>query len=91
VAGFAQSAHVFELLGFLPVIGPLARFMALLLAFFGVWIGTATAHELSGWRTILLPVIYIISMMVGVVFLFTVIQGTAFTVESLLTDFGLAQ
>ena len=91
VAGFAQGAHVLELLEFLPVIGPLARILALLLAFFGVWIGTATAHELSGWRTILLPVIYIVSLIVGVVFLLAVVQGTAFTVQSLLADFGLVQ
>ena len=46
VAGFAQSAHILELLGFIPVIGPIARFMALILALFGIWIGTTTAHEL---------------------------------------------
>jgi uncharacterized membrane protein YvlD (DUF360 family) len=91
VAGFAQSAHILELLVFLPVIGPLARFTALLLAFFGVWVGTAAAHELSGWRTILLPVIFIITTVIGVVFVFAVIQGTAFTISSLLTSFGLAQ
>ena len=90
VAGFAQSAHILELLAFLPVIGPLARFIALLMVFFGIWVGMATAHELSGWRTVLLPVIYIITMVVGVVFLFAVIQGTSFVIDSLLIDFGLS-
>ena len=90
VAGFAQSAHILELLGFLPVIGPLARIMALLLTIFGVWVGTAAAHELSGWRTVLLPVLYIITTVVGVAFLYAAIQGTAFAVDSLLVDFGLS-
>jgi hypothetical protein len=89
VAGFAQSAHVLEVLGFLPVIGALARFIALLLAIFGVWIGTATAHELRGWRTALLPVLYLLTMVVGVFFLFGIIQGTALAVDNLLVDFGV--
>ncbi|MFN2303935.1 MAG: alkaline phosphatase family protein, partial [Anaerolineales bacterium] len=43
VAGFAQSAHVIEVLGFLPVIGPLARIIAVLLTVLGVWLGTCVA------------------------------------------------
>jgi hypothetical protein len=91
VAGFTQSAHVLELLGFLPVIGPLARFIALLLVFFGIWIGVSIAHELSGWRTALLPVIYVLAAVVGAVFLFAVIQGTGLVIENLLFALGLAQ
>jgi hypothetical protein len=89
VAGFAQSAHVLDVLGFLPVIGPLARFLGLTLAFFGVWMGTATAHELKGWRTFLLPVIYLATLVISVYFIVAVIEGTAFTIEGLLQDFGL--
>jgi hypothetical protein len=90
VAGFAQSAHVFELLDFIPVIGPLARFIALTLAFFGVWLGTATANELKGWRSLVLPVIYIVTVVISIVFLVSVIEGTAFTVDGLLVDFGVS-
>jgi hypothetical protein len=89
VIGFAQSAHIFELLNFLPVVGPIARVIALLLTFFGVWIGTATANEFKGWRTILLPVIYIITIVVAVYFLVSIIEGTALTIEGLGADFGL--
>jgi hypothetical protein len=91
VAGFAASAHVLELLSFVPVIGPLARITALLLALLGVWIGIAAAHELRGWRTILLPAIYLIAFVIGVVFLAAVIQGTGFAINNLLIDFGLAR
>jgi len=89
VAGFAQSAHFLDLLGFLPVIGPLARFLGLVLAFFGVWMGTATAHELKGWRSFLLPVIYLATLVISVYFIVAVIEGTAFTIDGLLQDFGL--
>ncbi len=91
VAGFAQSAHILELLGFLPLIGPMIRFISLLMVVFGIWVGTSAAHELHGWRTFLLPVLYLSAFVIGVFFLFAVIQGTGFTLNSLLIDLGLAQ
>jgi hypothetical protein len=89
VAGFAQSAHILELLGFIPVIGPLARIMAVILTLLGVWIGTAQANELSGWRSILLPVVYIATLAISIVFLVAVIEGTVFTVDGVLMNLGL--
>lgn len=89
VTGFALSAYIFEVLDFLPIIGPIARFLALLLTFFGVWIGNSTAHELKGWRSFLLPIIFIATIVVTIYFLTSVIEGTIFTIEGLLEDFGL--
>ena len=91
VVGFAQSAHVLELIAFLPVIGPVARVLALLLTFFGVWIGTATANEFKGWRTLLLPIVYIVTIVVTVYFLIAVVEGTALTIEGLAEDFGFVE
>jgi len=90
VAGFAQSAHILELLGFLPVIGPLARIMAVLLTILGGWMGTVVAHDLKGWRTILLPVIYILTSIIAVVFLMAAFEGVTITLETILQSFGLA-
>jgi hypothetical protein len=88
VAGFAQTAFIFELLVFLPVIGPLARILATVLNLVGVWIGIATAHELKGWRSFILPVIYLVVFVVGAVFIVAVIKGTGFALQSLLADIG---
>lgn len=90
VSGFAQSAHILELLSFIPVIGPIARFLSLLLTFFGIWIGTSIANELRGWRTILLPLIYLLTIVVALVFLMAIIEGTTVTMDSLLMDLGVA-
>ncbi len=88
VAGFAQAAHLLELFGFLPVLGPVARILGLLIAFVGVWIGTATAHELRGFRTLVLPVIYILVIVVSVFFITTILAGAALETSDLLTLFG---
>jgi len=90
VAAFAQSAHVLELLGFIPVIGPLARFVAVLLTIIGVWLGTAVAHDLKGWRTLLLPIIYGLTTVVAIVFVLAAIRGLSVTIDGMLQAFGLA-
>jgi hypothetical protein len=62
--------------------------LATVLAVVGVWIGVATAHELKGWRSILLPLLYLVVFVVGAVFVMAVIKGTGFALESLLTEIG---
>ncbi len=88
VAGFAQTAHLILLLGFLPVIGPVARLLSMILATVGVWIGVATAHELKGWRSIILPVIYLVVIVVGAVFIASAITGIQLTINNLLAEVG---
>ncbi len=87
--GFAQSGHFLELLGFIPVVGVLARFAALVISLFGTWMGTAGVHNIKGWRTLILPVIYLAVTIISFVFLISVIEGTIFSVDSLIQDFGL--
>ena len=90
VTGFAQSTYVLMLLGFLPVIGPVARFLAVLVSFFAIWVGTATAHKLRGWRTLVLPVLYVTITVVSIVFLLSILQGVAFLFQDVLTQLGVA-
>jgi uncharacterized membrane protein YvlD (DUF360 family) len=89
VVGFAQSAYMLELIDFVPIIGPAARIIAVLVSFFGVWIGTAAANEFKGWRTIVLPIVYIVTIIVTIYFLIAVVEGTALTIGGLAKDFGL--
>jgi hypothetical protein len=59
------------------------------LVVFGVWVGTATAHQLRGWRTALLPVLYLVIVVVGVTFLEAVRRGVAFAWNSVLIALGI--
>jgi uncharacterized membrane protein YvlD (DUF360 family) len=89
VAGFAQVAHAVELLGFVPGIGPAARFISITLAVFGVWIGTATAHQLRGVRTALLPLVYLVTVVVALTFLEAISRGVEFAMDALLAALGI--
>jgi uncharacterized membrane protein YvlD (DUF360 family) len=89
-AGFAQSAHLIQLLGLIPAIGGAARFIAMLVSFFGVWMGAAAVHELKGWRTLILPVLYILIMVITLAFLAAALAGAAYTWRSVLDALGFA-
>jgi hypothetical protein len=71
------------------VVGPLFRAIGFLLAFLGVWVGTAQAHELRGWRTLVLPVVFLIVVIVVGVVLRALFLGAAITLDSLLQDVGV--
>jgi uncharacterized membrane protein YvlD (DUF360 family) len=87
--GFAQSAQLLNILFFIPVIGPLARIFALVLTLVGVWIGTAISGDLRGWRTLLLPVVYIATMVISLYFIVAVIEGLGIEIDGLLREFGV--
>jgi uncharacterized membrane protein YcaP (DUF421 family) len=65
------------------------RFITMFLVIMGVWMGVVVAHKLKGWRTAVLPLLYILVTVVSVVFLVEVIEGTSFTVQMLLHALGL--
>jgi hypothetical protein len=89
VVGFVSIVYFFELFSLLPVIGPTVLFLTRIVVFIAVWTSVSTAHEIRGWRTLLLPVVYILSIFISLFFLFNVIRGTGITIQNLLIDFGL--
>jgi hypothetical protein len=54
VMGIAQSAFIIELLSFIPPLASIAHFIAVIVAFFAMWIGISEAHGIKGWRTVIL-------------------------------------
>jgi hypothetical protein len=89
VTGFAYAGYWLAVLSFVPVVGPLFRVIGFLLAFLGSWLGTAQAHQLRGWRTLLLPIVFLMVVIVVGVVLRALLAGAAITVESLMQDVGL--
>ncbi len=88
VTGFAYFGYWLVALSGIPVVGPLLRTIGYILEFLGVWLGTAQAHELRGWRTLLLPVVLIVVIIAVGVIVTALLAGAVITVESLLVDFG---
>ena len=87
--GFAQSPALLLVFALYPPLYGVVRVVVALLIFVGVWIGTAVAFETKGWRTIVLPLVYV--LLVAVVFLATliVLGGAAVSIESIVQGLGL--
>jgi hypothetical protein len=52
--------------------------------------GTAEAFETSGWKTAILPFIYVLLYLVGAAALAIISGGVALTVESILQALGIS-
>jgi uncharacterized membrane protein YvlD (DUF360 family) len=89
VMGFAQGIYLLDLFSFIPSISAGVRFLVTLLVFIAVWIGVATAHQLKGWRSLVLPIAYILVFLLSVVIINTVLGGLTLTLESIGVYLGL--
>ncbi len=89
--GFAQAPYLFAPFVFLPVFGPVVRFLIVLFALINTWVGAAAAHRTSGWRTILLPIVAILILFIGYIVIGMLFTGTEFAFNTLAARFGFVQ
>ena len=86
--GFAQSPAILLPLALYEPLAPVVLLIVNLLILVGVWTGAAIAHEVKGWKVILLPVLYILVAMVGVGAVIVILGGATVTVVSILQTTG---
>ena len=53
--------------------------------------GVSQAHELRGWRSLLLPVLAVVVLFVGAFILQVLVAGPEFTLAALPQNLGLAR
>ncbi len=90
VMGFAQVGWFVGILTLITPIAPVVRLITVLLVFFGTWIGASEAHETKGWRTVLLPVVALLVLVVAAFVLGSLLAGAEFAVDALMGDLGVA-
>jgi hypothetical protein len=87
--GFAHVVYLLELLSLVPPLSILVRLITSIVFFVATWIAGVEAHELSGWRSLLLPVVQLVVVVLAVLVLQHLVAGLEFTIESLLREAGL--
>lgn len=88
--GFAQVGNLFQLLELIQPLAPIAQLPAFALTFIGTWIGIDEAHDLSGWRVWVIPLVALLVLIGGIAVTGVLISGAAYTIETLVTDvFGM--
>jgi len=81
--GFAQAVMLLDIFSIIPSITPLVDFIIYLVNFIAMWIGVSSAHELKGWKTVILPVVYILVAFAGIVIILSVFGGFKLTIGSI--------
>ena len=89
VLGFLQAITLIELLRLIPVLDTPVNIVANVLSFFGVWLGAAVAQRLRGWRTVFLPIVFFVTLVLGVLAVLMLAGGLDFALETLLGRLGL--
>ena len=87
--GFAQSVYFLSVFALYRPIDTIVQSAIFVLGFLAVWMGAATAHKTTGWRTLVLPVIVLLVYVIGSAIVALLLAGTRFTLQSLLLDMGL--
>lgn len=87
--GFAHSPTVLLILTLYEPLAHVVVFLVGLLIFLGIWMGAAEAHETSGWKTALLPILYALLYMVGTAAVTVILGGVAVTLLSVLQSLGI--
>lgn len=88
--GFANSVYVLELLALWQPIASVVHALTLVLAFLAVWMGVSTAHQTRGWRTIILPIVVLLTVVVGSLIITVLLAGGKFTLDALFGSLGVA-
>ena len=87
--GFAQSVFVIELFAFFWPVQSMVFLIALVLNLLAVWMGAAVAAQTRGWRTLILPIAYLLVVALATGAATVLLDGAAFTFESIRRALGL--
>ncbi len=89
--GFGSVGRLLVLLALLPDLAPAARFVAFVVSFFGAWLGAVEAHDLRGWRGLVLPVVNVIVLAAAVIIVAVLMGGAQLSLSTLAQSLGLTQ
>jgi hypothetical protein len=87
--GFAQSISLLTVFALYGPFKPAVLGTVLVMGFMAVWLGAATAHKTTGWRTLVLPVVVFLVYVVGTAVFALLVAGAQLTFQTLTTDIGL--
>ncbi len=82
--GFAYITRFYSILAFLPVVGPAANFITIIITIIAAWIASVQAHKLHGWRSILFPIIVAAIVLATTAAVVILLQGAAFSLKAIL-------
>lgn len=87
--GFGQAVYLLTPLALIPAAGQIVPLLVFILGFFTTWMGAAAAHDIRGWRTVLLPLVAYVILVAGFVLAGVLLAGFEFAVDGVVASLGL--
>lgn len=87
---FAQTVYVLAPLALIPLVGPLFRVVIPILLFLSTWMAATAAHGTRGWRSLLLPAVAYLILVLGYVLIAALLSGAEFALDSVLASLGIS-
>jgi uncharacterized membrane protein YvlD (DUF360 family) len=88
---FARTIYVLAIFALIPALAPLARFVVFAGSFIAMWMAAVEAHRIQGLRTILLPILAIVVLVVVHLALQVLAAGAALTLDTLFQHLGMSR
>lgn len=87
--GFAQSIYIIELVAFFWPLPTAVHLIAFVLGILAIWLGAAVATNTRGVRTLLLPAVLFLVIIVTTGVMSALLAGAAFTLDTVWRELGL--
>ena len=87
--GFAQSIYLILVLALFQPLSTLIQFLAIVIGILAVWLGASEAHQTRGWRTLLLPVVVLLTAVLVPAVIGVLLAGAELALQSVLVNLGL--
>jgi len=87
---FGHVIYALAIFALIPGLEPIMRVVVTIGAVIAVWVAVSEAHGILGWRTLVLPFVTIVMMIVVVLALRLLVEGTAMSVDALMSAFGVS-
>ena len=90
VVGFAHVGNLLYLLAFFPAMAQISSLAATVVTFIGIWLGAAQAHDLKGWRSLLLPFVAILVTVISLFIIYILARGLGMTLDTFMQSIGIS-
>jgi hypothetical protein len=87
--GFALSVYALSILALYEALSSGVQLLLLVYGFLTIWMAAAVAHQTKGWRTILLPVVAFVVVILASAIIGILLAGAEFTLQAVLFNLGI--
>jgi hypothetical protein len=86
---FGNTIYAFAIFALIPGLEQIIRLVVVIGAVIAIWVAVSEAHRILGWRTLVLPFLTIIMLVIVSAAIGLFVAGTEMSINALMNAFGL--